>query len=262
MEIVVWINAKPVEVIGYMKGKKYRMDNYNNNQSQYGQYNLGTQQVQQQQNYQGEQGYNVYQFNQNAYQNAYYNTMPSISPKKSKKKWIIFATIMVALIAIIASVLLVMHFLKTYDIKDYQKIAEISEEVLGLELEKTDKEHIKGLAVLYSDSIVNLGYGSTIDGNRMIMWVEYGDEESAEIAYNKVADNFQYAYENVKKSCDDYGWVCAENIIELSYVKKKDESSRNRQMMVKQDNYILVVKLIGEKSEVDKIYDEFKDEIK
>lgn len=262
-----------------------QQQNYNQNtnpqQGMYNQqynYNMGNQTVQQQQfnNGQGLQGLNGYNSGQTGYQtngttfeNPYYNPNNIKHPRRSGFKWIVIGGLLAFVGLIIFLISLIIGWLfPSYDIDDYDLVEEVAEDVLDIELEEIDKDYLDDAKDSYGKGLENLAMGMGYDDvSSMVVWIEYEEDDDADDQYEDAVDELKEEYEDLEDT-KGKGWSTNGRITEMWCEVAEDEdedieASKDRQAIIKKDNYILLFTVSGEDTEeVDELYKEFLKELK
>lgn len=273
------------------------MDNYNNNQNQYGQgtynpnafnqngYNQNAYgQFNQQPGQPAQPNYNVneiptydmpqyqapsYQTNdyqmptyQSTYDGTYNNTYAGASqylePKKKKSGWLIALAIVLALGIVAGIFFAVKALFLSYDITDYDKVKSAAKEELGVAMYKYSEEEIGTDSEDYGVVAYAEGLGDLSDTESEIMWIQFEDEVTAKEFFAGFTMEIESEYEAEKESCKSNSWVSSGSKVECSLVFKDEPDTRYSVLIVQKDDTFLYVQVDGDKDEVKKFFKKFK----
>lgn len=269
------------------------MDNYNNNQNQYGQgtynpnafnqngYNQNSYgQFNQQPNQPVQPNYNVneiptydmpqyqapsYQTNdyqmptyQSAYNNTYAGASQYLESKKKKSGWLIALAIVLALGIVAGIFFTVKALFLSYDITDYDKVKSAAKEELGVAMYKYSEEEIGTDSEDYGIVAYAEGLGDLSDTESEIMWIQFEDEVTAKEFFAGFTMEIESEYEAEKESCKSNSWVSSGSKVECSLVFKDEPDTRYSVLIVQKDDTFLYVQVDGDKDEVKKFFKKFK----
>ena len=273
------------------------MDNYNNNQNQYGQgtynpnafnqngYNQNSYgQFNQQPNQPAQPNYNVndiptydmpqyqapsYQTNdyqmptyQSTYDGTYNNTYAGASqylePKKKKSGWLIALAIGLALGIVAGIFFTVKTLFLSYDITDYDKVKSAAKNELGVAMYKFNEEEIGTDSEDYGVVAYAEGLGDLSDTESEIMWIQFEDEVTAKEFFAGYTMELEAEYEAEKDNCKSHSWVSSGSKAECSLVFKDEPDTRYSVLIVQKDDTFLYVQVDGDKDEVKKFFKKFK----
>ena len=217
-----------------------------------GQYQQQAQQMQYQQPMQG-------QYQQQAYQNGYY-TQPNYASQKPKSgglKWLLIIGIPAFLgIAILAIVLFIGFLFPSYDIDDYDDVYDACYDVLGVKLYREDdlSEYFK------EEGIVSFANG-TKDASKyeaVVVWYEFANDDIAKKYYNEQVDNLKEEYEDEKSDYASNSWQTSGKYTEATF---SEDGETEKGIIIREDEYVMIIAIDGKKSTVDDIIDDLLDEL-
>ena len=246
--------------------------------NQYGQgvnpnlYNMGNPNMQPNgQNMYGQNMYGQNMYGQNMY--GFNNPIPPMDQathadhvrKANKKKKIfmgfIIGAIIFGIVGFVAAIALVISLIfKTYDVEDYDKVAESCEEVFGAEMEKLDEEYFDSYFGYGGYDVASFAICSdSSDKLRVqIIWTKFENETDADSFYLEYTDEIEDDYEAVK---DDYSGSSISSGYNTTKASVSKNGQKNIAAALQKDDCVLTVYLKGDKELVDDLYDEFLDEL-
>ena len=163
-------------------------------------------------------------------------------------------------VIVLAIVLLIGLFFDSYDFGDYENVTEICEEVFDVELEKVDTSNV---ASYWGASGYDIEEYAFVRDNKGYMkievqWIKFDTESEADDFYLEYSEVLEEEFEEVQ---DDYTSHSSFSGVNMTEVKLSKGGTKKIGCLVQDDECIMFVSLIGDKEDVDDMYDEFIDEI-
>ena len=253
------------------------MDNYNNNQNQYGQFNQQPgQPVQPNYNVNEIPTYDMPQYQATSYQtndyqmptyqstydgtynNTYAGASQYLEPKKKKSGWLVALAIVLALGIVAGIFFAVKALFLSYDITDYDKVKSAAKNELGVAMYKFSEEEIGTDSEDYGVVAYAEGLGDLSDTESEIMWIQFKDEVTAKEFFAGYTMELEAEYEYEKENCKSHSWVSSGSKVECSLVFKDEPDTRYSVLIVQKDDTFLYVQVDGDKDEVKKFFKKFK----
>lgn len=215
------------------------MDNYNGKKTmgEYQNLQQPTQKVQYQQPMQGE-------FQQLVYQNGY-STQPNFGkPKSGGRKWLLIIGIPVVLSIIAAAVIVIICLLiPSYNVDDYDAVYDACYDVFDMKLKKRED-----ISYISYRGIVDCAKGEK-EGSKCYVgtvWYEFESEELAEEYYEEYVEDLKWdIYDG-----DDYSWKTDDRLT-------KGFVGTDGVIVIKEDEYVVLVKLEGKRGIIEMLAEEF-----
>ena len=227
------------------------MDNYNG-QNQYQQPQMQYQQT-------PVQPQNQYQQTpvqpQNQYQQA--PVQAPVQPQSGGLKWLFVIGVPILLgIATLVILLLVGFIEQSYDIGDYHDVKEACSEVFAMKIHTYDY-----IEDYYAElGIEEMAYGSD-DKSRYdvyVSWYRFTSDKKAEAYYDDLVEVLWEDYSDEKYDVEDYDWESDDDLTE-AYLIENDEI--DKVMIIKDNECIMYITMVGDASLVDILSYEFIDAI-
>ena len=203
------------------------------------QYQQPMQQMQYQQPMQG-------QYQQPVYQNGYYAQPNNVKPKSGKLKWLFIIGIPAVLGIIAAAVIVIICLLlPSYNVDDYETVYDACYDVFDMKLKKReDISHLRDRGIV--DYAEGEKWGSKCEMG--VAWYEFASEELAEEYYEEYVEDLKWDIHDG----DDYSWETSDKLT-------KGFVDSDGVIVIREDEFVVLVKLEGIKSYVEMSGDEFID---
>ena len=246
--------------------------------NQYGQgvnpniYNMGTPNMQPNgQNIYGQNMYSQNMYGQNMY--GFNNPIPPMDPvahaeqvnkAKKKKKIFIGALIAAGLLGIVGFVVGIIFVIglifKTYDVDDYNEVADACEEVLDIELEKLDEDYFDYYYGYDGYNVVEFAMGSGTNSKlqTQVIWMEFESEGNADSFYLELTDELEKDFEDIKDEYSSNSFSSGFNTTKASLATEKQ---RYINAVLQNGSCIMVIYMNGDKDKTEDLYDDLLDEL-
>lgn len=214
----------------------------------------------------GNQPYGQGMYGYNPYQKPVDPVLHAEQVNKANKKKKIFMGFVIGAISlavigfIVGIVALVMFIFKSYDIEEYDQVAEACEEVLNLELEREDSESFIEMMDNKGYDIVDYasGYTSKNGVSAEIIWAEMATDGDASSCYSSTVDELEEQHEEIK---DKYSYNSYSSGINKSEYNYEEDDERMTMIVLKSGRCVMLIQIYGDEDKVEDKVDELLDEL-
>ena len=192
------------------------------------------------------------------YQQPGYYAQPNYAkPKSGGLKWLLIIGIPAFLAVVTLATLLIIGILfPSYDIDDYEEVYDACYDVFDIKLEKA--ENIS--SYMKEEGVVGYAYGENEASKYgvSVRWYKFSSESKAEKYYEEHVADLEDEYLEEVRDYELSKWKSNSSITE-AYLGEDGEIEKA--VVIREDEYVMVIWFEGKKGTVEDLSDEFLNEI-